>query len=155
MLQTQVWLRNAAMLVSVVLVVGCFLLNARGAWDFSESVSLAMTIGWIGATWQSYGVRGRSTLVPGSLPWDELRDFHRRELIRQMHLGCREFVYWTVPAVFLILYGLTVAAPGFHGGVMLLGAIAMQNSVIAWTYRKERIRYQRELDRLDHEGEPA
>jgi hypothetical protein len=81
-LQTQVWIRNAAMLLSVVVVIGAFLLNARGAWKFHESVSLAMTIGWIGATWQSYVVRGRSTSVPASLSWDELRAFHRRELRR-------------------------------------------------------------------------
>ena len=141
--------------VSVVLVIGIFLLNARGAWQFHESVSLAMTIGWIGATWQSYAVRGRSTSVPTSLSWDELRAFHRRELKRQMDLGCREFVYWSVPAVLLILYGLAVAVPGFRGGVMLLGAIAMQNCVIAWAHRKERSHYQRELDRLDQEVEQA
>ena len=46
------------MLVSVVLVIGSFLLNAGGAWKFHESVSLAMTIGWVGATWRSYAVRG-------------------------------------------------------------------------------------------------
>ena len=72
-LQTQVWIRNATILVSVLLVIGIFLLNARGAWQFHESVSLMMTIGWIGATWQSYAVRGRSTSVPTSLSWDELR----------------------------------------------------------------------------------
>src|SRR3954465_7499727 len=83
-LQTQVWIRNATILVSVLLVIGIFLLNARGAWQFHESVSLMMTIGWIGATWQSYAVRGRSTSVPTSLSWDELRAFHRRELRRQM-----------------------------------------------------------------------
>ena len=108
--------RNAVIFVSVVLVIGVFLLNARGAWHFNESVSLAMTIGWIGATWQSYGVRGRSTVVPTSLSWNELRAFHRRELIRQMDLGCREFVYWSVPAVLLILYALAVAVPRFRGG---------------------------------------
>ena len=146
--QTLVWLRNVAILVSVVIVIGSFLLNARGAWHFHESVSLAMTIGWIGATWQSYGVRGRSTMVPTSLSWDELRAFHRRELIRQRDLGCREFVYWSVPAVILIIYGLTVAVPGFRGGVLLLGALAMQNGVVVRTHWKERSRYQRELDRL-------
>ena len=74
-LQTQVWIRNATVLVSVLLVIGIFLLNARGAWQFHELVSLMMTIGWIGATWQSYAVRGRSTSVPTSLSWDELRAF--------------------------------------------------------------------------------
>ena len=72
-----------------------------------------------------------------------------------MDLGCREFVYWSVPAVLLILYALAVAVPGFRGGVMLLGALAMQNCVIAWAHRKERSRYQRELDRLDQEVEQA
>jgi hypothetical protein len=154
-LQTQVWIRNIAMLVSVLLVIGSFLLNARGAWKFHESVSLAMTIGWIGATWQSYFVRGRSTSVPTSLCWNELRTFHRRELRRQIDVGWREFVYWSVPAVLLILYGLAVAVPGFRGGVILLGAIAMQNCVMAWARRKERSHYQRELDRLDQEVEQA
>jgi hypothetical protein len=143
------------MLVSVLLVIGTFLLNARGAWKFHESVSLAMTIGWIGAIWQSYAVRGRSTSVPPSLSQDELRAFHRCELRRQMGLASRVFVYWSVPAALLILYGLAVAVPGFRGGVMLLGAIAMQNCVIAWAYRTERSRYQRELDRLDHEIDQA
>jgi len=154
-LQTQVWIRNAAMLLSVLLVIGSFLLNARGAWKFHESVSLAMTIGWVGAVWQSYAVRGRSTPVPGSLSRDELRAFHRRELRRQMDLGYRKFVYWSVPAVLLSLYGLAVAVPGFRvrAGVMLLGAIAMQNCVMAWAHRKERSRYQRELDLLDQEIE--
>jgi hypothetical protein len=82
---------------------------------------------------------------------DELRAFHRRELKRQMGLGCREFVCWSVPAALLIVYGLAVPVPGFRGGVMLLGALAMQNCVIAWVHRKERRRYQRELDQLDHE----
>ncbi len=154
-LQTQVWTRNAVILLSVVLVIGSFLLNARGAWRFHESVSLAMTIGWIGAAWRSYAVRGRSTLVPATLSWNELRAFHRHELIRQMDLGCREFIYWSVPAVLLILYALAVAVPGFRGGVMLLGALAMQNCVIAWAHRIERRRYQRELDRLDQEVEQA
>lgn len=153
-LQTQVWIRNAAMLVGALLVMGAFLLNARGAWQFHASVSLAMTIGWIGATWQSYAVRGRSTAVPTALSWDELRAFHRRELRRQMGLGSREFVYWSVPAVLLILYGLAVAVPGFRGGVML-GTLAMQVCVITWAQRKERSRYQCELDRLDQEVEPA
>lgn len=154
-LQTQVWIRNATILVSVLLVIGIFLLNARGAWQFHESVSLMMTIGWIGATWQSYAVRGRSTSVPTSLSWDELRAFHRRELRRQMDLGSRVFVYWSVPAILLILYGLAVAVPGLRGLVMLLGALAMQNCVIAWALRKDRSRYQRELDRLDQEVEQA
>ena len=154
--QTEVWIRNAIILVSVLFVIGMFLLNARGAWKFHESVSLAMTIGWIGATWRSYALRGRSTSVPTSLSWDELRAFHRRELIRQMGLGWREFVYWSLPAVLLILYGLAVAVPGFRAaGVMLLGALVMQNSVIAWAHRMERSRYQRELDRLDQEVEQA
>ena len=154
-LQTQVWIRNAIMLFSVAILIGVFLLNARGAWKFHEWVSLAMTIGWIGGAWQSYAVRGRSTLVPASLSWNELRAFHRGELIRQMNLGCRGFVYWSVPAVLLILYALAVAVPGFRGGVMLLGALAMQNCVIAWVHRKQRSRYQRELDRLDQEAEQA
>ena len=154
-LQTQVWIRNVAMLVSIVLVIGSFLLNAGGEWKFHESVILAMTIGWVGATWRSYAVRGRSTFVPASLSWNELRAFHRRELRRQMNLQWREFVYWSVPAVLLILYGLAVAVPGFRGGVMLLGAIAMQNCVIAWAHRYERSRYQRELDRLEQEVEQA
>jgi hypothetical protein len=153
--QMQVWIRNAAMLVSVVLVIGCFLLNARGAWQFHESVSLAMTIGWIGATWQAYAVRGRSTSVPTSLSWDQLRTFHRRELTRQMDLGRREFVYWSVPAALLILYGLAVAVPGFRGGVMLLGALALQNGAITLARRTDRSRYQRELDQLEQEVEPA
>jgi len=154
-LQTQVWIRNATILVSVLLVIGIFLLNARGAWQFHESVSLMMTIGWIGATWQSYAVRGRSTPVPTSLSWDELRAFHRRELRRQMDLRSRVFVYWSVPAILLILYGLAVAVPGLRGLLMLLGAVAMQNCVIAWALRKDRSRYQRELDRLDQEVEQA
>ena len=153
--QTQVWFRNAVIFVSVVLVIGVFLLNARGAWHFNESVSLAMTIGWIGATWQAYGVRGRSTVVPTSLSWNELRAFHRRELIRQMDLGCRVFVYWSVPAVLLILYALAVGVPRFRGGVMLLGALAMQNCVVAWSHRKERSRLQGEVNRLDQEVEQA
>lgn len=94
-------------------------------------------------------------MVPASLAWNELRAFHRRELIRQMDLGCREFVYWSVPAVLLILYALAVAVPGFRGGVMLLGALAMQNCAVAWAHRRERSRYQRELDWLDQEGEQA
>jgi hypothetical protein len=154
-LQTQVWIRNAVILVSVLLLIGIFLLNARGAWQFHESVSLAMTIGWIGAAWRSYFVRGRSTSVPTSLSWTELRAFHRREVRRQMDLGYRGFVYWSVPAVLLILYGLAVAVPGFRGGVMLLGAIAMQTCAIAVAHRIERSRYQRELDRLDQEVEQA
>ena len=154
-LQTQVWIRNVAMLVSIVLVIGSFLLNAGGEWNFNESVSLAMTIGWIGATWQAYGVRGRSTVVPTSLSWNELRAFHRRELIRQMDLGCRVFVYWSVPAVLLILYALAVGVPRFRGCVMLLGALAMQNCVVAWSHRKERSRLQGEVNRLDQEVEQA
>ena len=154
-LQTAVWVRNAVYLFSVLLVIGSFLLNARGAWGFHESVILAMTIGWVGAAWQSYGVGGRSTSVPASLPWDELRAFHRRELKRQMDLGWRQFVYWSVPAALLILYGLAVAVPGFRGGVMLLGALVLQNSVIAWAYRHERSRFRRELDRLEQDVEPA
>jgi len=153
--QTLVWYRNVVIFVSVVLVIGVFLLNARGAWHFNESVSLAMTIGWIGATWQAYGVRGRSTVVPTSLSWNELCAFHRRELIRQMDLGCREFVYWSVPAVLLILYALAVGVPRFRGGVMLLGALAMQNCVVAWSHRKERSRLQCEVNRLDQEVEQA
>jgi hypothetical protein len=154
-LQMQIWIRNAAVLASVVLVLGCFLLNARGAWRFHESVILAMTIGWFGAVWQAYGTRGRSTSVPASLSWDELREFHRCELRRQMDLEWRAFVYWFVPVAVLILYGLAVAALPTRSGVMLLGAIVMQNCVIAWAHRYERRRYQRELDRLDQEVEPA
>jgi hypothetical protein len=154
-LQTQVWIRNAVILVSVLLVIGGFVLNARGAWGFHESVTLAMTIGWIGATWQLYGVRGRSTSVPTSLPWDELRAFHGHELRRQMNLGWRLFVYWSVPAALLILYGMAAAALPSGAGVMLLGALVMQNCVIAWVHRYERGRYRRELDRLDQEVEPA
>jgi hypothetical protein len=149
-LQTQVWIRNAIGLVSVLFVIGIFLLNARGGWHFHESVSLVMTIGWTGAIWQSYAVRGRATSVPTWLSWDELRAFHRRELKRQMDIGSRVFVYWSVPAAVLIVYGLAVV-PGFRGGVMLLGAVAMQNCVIAWALWKDRSRYQRELDRLDQE----
>ena len=70
-------------------------------------------------------------------------------------LRCWWRVNWSVPAVLLILYGLAVAVPGFRGGVMLLGAIAMQNCVIAWAHRYERGRYQRELDRLEQEVEQA
>jgi hypothetical protein len=114
-----------------------------------------MTIGWIGATWQLYGVRGRSTSVPTSLPWDELRAFHGHELRRQMNLGWRLFVYWSVPAALLILYGMAAAALPSGAGVMLLGALVMQNCVIAWVHRYERGRYRRELDRLDQEVEPA
>ena len=93
-------------------------------------------------------------LIPPAVS-DELRAFHRRELKRQMDLGCRVFVYWSVPAVLLILYGLAAAVPGFRGGVMLLGALAMQICVIAWVHWKERSRYQRELDRLDEEAGQA
>jgi hypothetical protein len=153
--QTQVWIRNAVILFSVVVTIGAFLLNAQGSWKFHESVSLAMTIGWIGAVWRCYGVLGRSKIVPASLSGDELRAFHRSELIRQMNLGCREFVYWSVPAVLLILYGLAIAVPGFRGGVMLLGALALQNGAVAFSHRIERSRYQGELDRLDQEAEPA
>ena len=153
--QTQVWIRNAIILFSVLITIGAFLLNARGAWHFHESVSLAMTIGWIGAAWQTYGVLGRSKIVPASLSWDELRAFHRGELMRQMNLGRREFVYWSVPAVLLILYGLALAVPGFRGGVMLLGALAMQYVAVALAHRIERRRYQGELDRLDQEAEQA
>ena len=145
-LQTEIWVRNVIIHFSSVLLIGVFLLNARGAWKFGESVSLVMTLGWIGATWQLYVVRGRSIMVPVSLSSGEVRAFHRRELIRQRDLG------W---AVLLILYGLTVAMPGFRGGVMLLGAIAMQNGVIAWARRTERSRHQRELDLLDREVEQA
>ncbi len=154
-LQAQVWVRNVVILASVVLLIGVFLLNARGAWHFHESVSLAMTIGWIGAAWQAYGVRGRSTVVPASLSGNDLRAFHRREVIRQMDLGCREFVYWSTPAVVLILYALAVGVPDFRAGLVLLGALAMQNGVVAWTHGKERSRYQRELDRLDQEVQHA
>jgi hypothetical protein len=43
--QIRVWMRNAVGLASVVLVVCSFLLNARGPWRFTETVSLAMTLG--------------------------------------------------------------------------------------------------------------
>src|SRR5688572_15154110 len=33
-LQTQVWVRNAIILISTVILIGLFLLNARGAWKF-------------------------------------------------------------------------------------------------------------------------
>jgi hypothetical protein len=156
-LQTLVWIRNAVILFSALILIGVFLLNARGVWHFNESVSLAMTIGWVGAAWRSYALRGRSTVVPTSLSWEELRAFHRRELTRQMDLGCCEFVYCSVPAVLLILYALAVAVPGFRvrAGVMLLGALAMQNCSVAWAHRKDRSRYQRELDRLDQDVEQA
>jgi len=38
---------------------------------------------------------------------------------------------------------------------MLLGALAMQNCVIALALWKDRSRYKRELDRLDQEVEQA
>ena len=72
-----------------------------------------------------------------------------------MDLRSRVFVYWSVPAILLILYGLAVAVPGFPGLVMLLGALAMQNCVIALALWKDRSRYKRELDRLDQEVEQA
>jgi hypothetical protein len=152
--QTEVWNRNTIGLAACVLVVGAFLANARGAWHFQEFVSLAMTFGWVGAFWQSYGVRGRSTTVPASLSGDALRAFHRRELTRQRDLGFREFVYWFVPAILLVLYGLTGAIPGFRGGASLLGVIAMQIVLMAAVHEKERRRLQRELDReaLEVEG---
>jgi hypothetical protein len=153
--QTQVWVRNAVILISSGLVITIFLLNARGAWQFHESVSLAMTLGWIGGAWRSYAVRGRSTAVPASLSWDELRAFHRRELRRQMDVGYREFLYWTMPAVLLILYGLIVTVPGFRGGVMLLCALALQNGAIALARWTDRTRYQRELNWLDQKVEHA
>jgi peptidoglycan/LPS O-acetylase OafA/YrhL len=152
-LQARVWIRNAVGFASVVLVAGAFLINARGPWHFQELVNLAMTLGWIGAAWQSYGVRGRSTTVPASLSWDELRAFHRRELIRQRNLGILEFVYWFVPAVCLILYALTRTVPGFRGGASLLVAIGMQIVVIASAHGIERRRLQREMDRLEQEVE--
>ena len=154
-LQTQIWIRNGAILVSVVLLIGGFLINAGGAWGFHESVTLAMTIGWMGATWRSYGVRGRSTVVPASLAWEELRAFHRGEIRRQMDLGWREFVYWCVPAVLLIVCGMAVAALSTRTGLMLLGALVMQNGVIAWVHGFERRRYRRELERLEQEVEPV
>ena len=153
--QAQVWFRNAVMLVSVVLLIVVLRLNTRSGWRFNDVVSLAMTIGSIAAIWRSYGVRG-STVVPAALSWDELRAFHRRELMRQMDLGWREFVYWSVPAVVLILYALAGGVPGFRGkAVTLLGAIAMHNCLVAWSHRKARNRYQGELDRLDEEVEHA
>ena len=154
-LQTEVWIRNAIVLVSILFLVGIFLLNARGAWQFHETVSLAMTIGWTGAIWRSYAMRGRSTSVPASLSEESLRAFHRRELIRQRDIGFREFVYWSIPAVLLILYGMAVAIPGFRGGLMLLGAIAMQICAMAFARRMERRHYQRELNRLDQEFQQA
>lgn len=150
-LQSQIWLRNAVILASIVPLIGVFLLNARGAWRFHESVSLVMTLGWIGAIWQVYGVRGRSTAVPASLSRDHLHAFHRRELTRQMELGCREFLYWSAPAAVLIVYSLAVGVPGFGAGLVLLLALAMQNAAVAWTHGIERRRYQRELDDLDQE----
>jgi hypothetical protein len=60
-----------------------------------------------------------------------------------------------LPAVLLILYSLAVAVPRFRGGVLLLGALAMQTCAIAWAHRIERSRYQRELERLDQEGGQA
>jgi hypothetical protein len=87
------------------------------------------------------------------LPWDELRTFHRRELMRQRDLGFRVFIYWNVPAVFLILCALTTAVPQFRGGVTLLVAIGMQNCVVAWAHRKERHRMQNELDRMERKVE--
>ena len=149
-LQTRIWMRNACMILSIVLVIGAFLANARGAWHFKELVSLAMTIGWIGAAWQSYRVGGRSTGVPTSLSGAELRAFHRRELMRQMDLGAAPYCYWFVPAVLLILYAWT-AVPGFHRAAFMLAAIGMQNGAIAWAYRKERSLNQRELDRMEQE----
>lgn len=155
--QTEVWIRNAIILVSTVIWVGVFLLNVRGAWKFHESVSLAMTIGWIGATWQSYAVRGRSISVPASLSSDALRAFHRREVTRQMDLGLRVFIYWSMPAVLLILYALAVAVPSFRvrSGVVLLGAIALQNCAIALSHRLARRQYRREMDRLDQNVEQS
>jgi hypothetical protein len=150
-LQTQVWLRNAVILVSLVPFMGAFLLNARGSWHFHESVSLAMTLGWIGPIWRVYGVRGRSTIVPASLSEIDLREFHRSEVIRQMDLGCRDFLYWSTPAALLIVYSLVVGVPGFRAGLFLLLALAMQNGAVYWTHGRERRRYQRELDRLEQE----
>jgi hypothetical protein len=155
LLQTQIWVRNAVIFLSSVLIIAIFLINARGAWQFHESVSLAMTLGWVGAAWRSYAVRGRSTSVPVLLSWDELRGFHRRELLRQMDVGWHEFLYWTMPAVLMIVYGLIVAVPGFRGGVMLLGALALQNGAIALARRTDRSHYRRELDWLDQKVEHA
>ncbi|MBI1355702.1 MAG: hypothetical protein GC160_15290 [Acidobacteria bacterium] len=145
-LQTQVWLRNVALLVGSVVVIGAFLANAQGDWHFQETVHLAMTIGWVGAVWRSYGIHGRSTGVPASMSLDELREFHRRELTRQMNVGVGQFWYWSAPAAFLILYAWIAAVPDFRGAGSLLAAIVMQNCVIVWASRKERSVYQRELD---------
>ena len=139
------------MLFSILFVIGTFLLNARGEWRYSEWVSLAMTIGWAGAAWRSCAMRGPSTSIPTSLSQDELRVFHRGALLRQRNLGYRVFLYWSAPALLLILYGLAVGVLGFRGGLMLLGAVSMQSFLIAWVYRNERRRYERELDRLDQE----
>ncbi|MBL8212570.1 MAG: hypothetical protein JNK87_17780 [Bryobacterales bacterium] len=152
-LQTQIWIRNIVLLFSAVICIGAFVVNARGVWSFHETVTLAMTIGWVGAAWQSCRALGWSKVIPWSLSPEQLRAFHRRELIRHMNLGCRAFVYGSVPAIVLILYALAVGSPSFRGGPMLLGAIAMQNLVIAQTYRMERGRYRRELDLLDREAD--
>jgi hypothetical protein len=72
-----------------------------------------------------------------------------------MNLQWREFVYWSVPAVLLILYGLAVAVPGFRGGVMLLGGNRNAELRDRMAHRYERSRYQRELDRLEQEVEQA
>ncbi|HYP08719.1 MAG TPA: hypothetical protein VER03_20970 [Bryobacteraceae bacterium] len=153
--QTQVWVRNAILLVSMVFMIGIFLLNSGGDWHFHESVTLAMTIGWIGATWRSYVVRGRSTSVPASLSLRELRAFHRREILRQMKVGYREFIYWSTPAALLTLYALVAEVPDSRRWMLLLCAIVLQNVVIAWSHWMERKRYQREVERLDREAAEA
>lgn len=153
-LQTEVWVRNVIVMISVLFLIGIFVANAVGEWSFQESVSLVMTIAWTGATWRSYAVRGRSTSVPASLSRDALRAFHRQEVMRQMNIGYREFIYWSLPAALLIVYGMAVV-PGFRGGPMLLVAIVMQNLVIALAHRLERSRYERELARLDQEVQQA
>jgi hypothetical protein len=149
--QAEVWVRNAIVFFGAAIVFALFLANAWGPWHFHESVSLAMTVGWIGAIWQSYGARG-STMVPAALSQDELRAFHRRALTRQMDIGWREFAAWSMPAALLIVYGVAASVPGFAGkGPFLLGALTMQNIVIGWTHWRVRKRYQLELDRLDQE----
>lgn len=155
LLETQVWVRNASGLISSIFMAALFLLNAQGEWRFHETVSLAMTLGFIAAAWRAFGVLGRSNTVPPSLTHDELRLFLRRELSRQMRVGCREFVLGSLPAALLILYSFAITQPGFRGGVMLLAALGFQNCAIAWAQGQARRRYRRELDLLDREGAEA
>lgn len=154
-LQTQVWVRNVSGLISSVAVTIVFLVNAQSAWRFNDTVSLAMTAGFVIAAWRCYGVLGRSRTVPVSLTHAELLAFHRRELTRQMDVGRGAFVLGSLPAVALILYSLAIPLPGFNGGPMLLAALALQNGAITWVQWLERRQLQRELDRLDEEAGPA